>query len=177
MTISERSIFQTILDLPAIGRIRRNHGLEHATLHVLSERFPRQSMAGHSDLNGFWLLGDLPTEDVHFAVKEALSRLQKGESFLAVHPNCGTNFVTSGALAGGAAFLALFGAGRRTRDRLERLPMAISLATLALIIAQPLGMLLQQNVTTSGQPGELEVIGITPTHQGSMKAHRVLTRG
>jgi len=30
----------SILDLPVISRIRRNHGLEHATITLLSQRFP-----------------------------------------------------------------------------------------------------------------------------------------
>ena len=34
------SILDPILNLPILSRIRRNHGLEHATLHVLSRRHP-----------------------------------------------------------------------------------------------------------------------------------------
>lgn len=170
-------IIKTILNYPPIYRIRRNHGLEHATLYILARRFPRKSMAGHSDLNGFWLLGELPTEAVRDATTEAELRLRAGEQELAVHPNCGTNFVAAGALSGLAAFAALFGAGRRTRDRLERLPLAVSLATIALIFGQPLGKLLQEHVTTSGELEELQVVEIKPAQRGKMKAHRVTTRG
>ena len=159
------------------SRIRRNHGLEHATIHILSRRFPHTSMAGHSDADGFWLLGDLPTEAVQQAVAEALRRLRAGEHELAVHPNCGTNLVTAGTLAGLAGGLAMMGTGRRWRDRLERLSLAASLATLALLVAQPLGIFLQREVTTSGDPETLEVVDITPTRRGRMKAHRVRTRG
>jgi len=31
-----------ILDIPLIARTRRNHALEHATIHVLSEHEPRR---------------------------------------------------------------------------------------------------------------------------------------
>ena len=63
-------------------------------------------MAGHSTAAGFRLMGEIPTEAVQSAVEEALRRLQAGESKLAVHPNCGTNFVTAGTLSGlAAAFL------------------------------------------------------------------------
>ena len=163
-------------DIPFISRIRRNHGLEHATLHVLSKRYPKQSMAGHSDVGGFWVIGDVSLEDVYEAVEEALSRLRDGEKNLAVHRNCGTNFVTSGIMAGLAAGVAMFGVGRRTRDKLERLPFAMFFATLALIFSQPLGFLIQERVTTSAEPGELQVIEIVASRRGGMKAHRITTR-
>jgi hypothetical protein len=172
---SKRSGFESVLSYPVIARIRRNHGLEHATLHVLSQHNQKRHMAGYSDAAGFWIMGDLTTQEVQSAVDEALQRMRAGEKSLAVHPNCGTNFVTSGILASLAAFVALFGAGRRTRDWLERLPLAATLATLALILSQPLGLLLQERVTTSGQPGALQVVKITPTRRGRMQAHRILT--
>jgi Domain of unknown function (DUF6391) len=167
----------SVLEYPAISRIRRNHGLEHATLHILSQRHPKLPLAGHSDTRGFWILGDVSTEDVQSAVQEAMQRMQAGEHNLAVHPNCGTNFVTSGILASLAAFVAMFGAGRRFRDRLERLPLAASLATVALIISQPLGLRIQERVTTSGELAGLKVAQITPSRRGRMQAHRVLTQG
>lgn len=174
--LSKRSGFDAVLSTPVIARLRRNHGLEHATLHILAQHNPKRRLAGHSDAAGFWILGELTTQELQSAVQEALRRMQAGEKSLAVHPNCGTNFVTSGVLTSLAAFIALFGAGRRTRDWLERLPLAATLATLALIISQPLGLLLQERVTTSGQPGALEVVKITPSRRGRMQAHRIQTR-
>jgi len=171
-----QSIFETVLDFPVISRIRRNHGLEHASLHMLSRRHPRCSLAGHSDSGGFWLIGDVPTEDVYAAVEEALLHLRNGEYHLAVHPNCGTNFVSAGILAGLGAFIGLLGA-RRFREKLERLPLVATLATLALILAQPLGLLLQEQITTAGELGNLEVVEIIPSRRGRLRAHRVVTRG
>ena len=160
-----------------ISRIRRNHGLEHATLHVLAQRHPKASMAGHSDTQGFWILADVPIEDIYESVEGALARLRAGEENLAIHSNCGTNFATAGVLAGLAGGLAMFGAGARTRDKLERLPLAILLATGALILAQPLGLLLQERVTTSGRPGALRVVEIVASQRGHFRAFRVATRG
>ncbi len=177
MNTSTNGRLSSILDFEPISRIRRNHGLEHATLHILAERFPRTSLAGHSDTGGFWILGDIPMDAVQSAVTSALERLQKGEAELAVHPNCGTNFVTSGTLAGIAASMAMFGAGKRMRDKLERVPLAASLATLALIAAQPLGLYLQERFTTSGVPGDLEVGEISHSPRGQINAYRVITRG
>jgi hypothetical protein len=177
MSSSGENAIQSVLDYPILSRIRRNHGLEHATLHILSQRFPRQALAGHSDTRGFWIVGDVPTEDIQQATQEALQRMRSGEGQLAIHPNCGTNFAASGILAGLAAFLAMLGAGRRFRDKLERLPLVATMATLALILAQPLGFYLQERVTTSGEPGALEVVEIKPSKRGRVVAHRVLTQG
>jgi hypothetical protein len=159
-----------------ISRIQRNHGLEHATLHILAQRYPKVSLAGHSDAGGFWIIGDVPIEDVYESVEEGLARLRDGEKHLAIHRNCGTNFVTSGVLAGLVAGITMLGARGRTRDKLERLPFAMFLATLALIFSQPLGLTLQEKVTTSADPGSLQVIEITVARKGRMKAHRITTR-
>jgi hypothetical protein len=128
-------------------------------------------------MGGFWVLGDITTEDLRSAVDEALDRMRNGEHNLAVHPNCGTNFVTAGTFAGVAASVAMFGAGRRFRDKLERVPLAASLATVALMLAQPMGLLIQERVTTSGHPEALKVIQIIPSSRGRIKAHRVVTEG
>lgn len=166
---------QTWLDAYPIGQTRRNHGLEHATLHVLARRHPRLAFAGHSDPAGFWIIGAISAEEVRLAVDEALARLRSGEIGLAVHPNCGTNFVAAGTLAGLAGALSMFGVGQSRRDKLERLPLAISLATLALLVAQPLGNLLQERVTTSGDASALEVLEIRSKPRRRLTAHRVLT--
>jgi hypothetical protein len=160
-----------------VSRLRRNHGLEHATLHILSEKYPHLSLAGHSDLGGFWIVGDVDLEDLAGAVDEGLRRMQSGEHSLSVHPNCGTNYVATGILAGTAAWLATLGTGRGIREKTERLPLVIGLATLALVFGHPLGMSLQAHVTTSGYPDNLRVLRITASTRGKMHAYRVETSG
>jgi hypothetical protein len=175
-----------------LSRIRRNHGLEHATLHLLSQRFPNEPVAGHSDSRGFWIVGNVPAEVVSAVAQEALQRLRSGQRQLAIHPNCGTNFATSGIFAGTAAWLALIGGSSRLRERLERLPIAIVMATLALIVSRPVGMLLQERLTTSGDPGDLQLFEVRTTRKlpipagsgrGGERAgqnllvHRITTRG
>ncbi len=177
MSIFESALLKSFLDQPVISRIRRNHGLEHATLHVLAEKNSARSMGGHSNPTGFWLVGDIPTEEVQEAVHEALRRLRAGERHLAVHPGCGTNFATAGTMAGLAGVVGMWGVGTRKRDKLERLPLVATLATLALIFAQPFGMVLQKHITTSGDPGNLEIVEISVAQKGRVKAHRVITRG
>ena len=176
----------SFLNQGALSRIRRNHGLEHATLHILAKRIKPRPLAGHSDAGGFWIIGEIETETLRSAAAEALYRMQHGEHSLAVHPNCGTNFVTSGTLAGIAGAAAMLGAGPRLRDKAERLSLAALLATLALILSQPLGLYLQAHFTTSGQPGELRIVEVAPRkasasfgilRAGSLPVHRVTTAG
>ena len=167
---------QILFKQPRFARIRRNHALEHATIHVLSGRFPNKSFIGRSDPKGFFLYGDITRDEVRAATDEALARLRRGDAHLAIHPNCGTNLVTSGLLAGSASYFALIGIGNKNwRQRLDRLPMAITLTMISLIIAQPLGKAVQKHVTTDGDPGQLEIIDVREMHGVHGTTHRVLT--
>ncbi|MBN2388690.1 MAG: hypothetical protein JXB85_16860 [Anaerolineales bacterium] len=165
----------SLLTLPVLSRIRRNHGLEHATLTVLAQRFPYRRMAGISFPGGFFLVGDIPSEDLREAVIVALARLNNGERHLAVHPHCGTNYAVAGLAAGLLAWLGMSGTKTR-RDRLERLPLVVSLVTLAFIVTQPLGPVVQKRITTSGDPQGLVVVDVSPVPFGRLSLHRVTTQ-
>src|SRR5512147_3069088 len=96
-----------LLNWPPISRVRRNHALEHATLQIMARKRPTTIAAGYSDTSGFWVIGQVSTEDLEESIKEALARLHAGEHELAIHPNCGTNFVAAGAVAGSLAWLGM----------------------------------------------------------------------
>jgi hypothetical protein len=162
--------------LPLVSRIRRNHGLEHATIHVLVQHQPFQSLVGRSDWGGFSIYGQVETQDLEAAAREALARMQSGESQLAVHPRCGTLLATTGMLSGMATFLTLGVGGARSRFRWSHLPEALLAATAAAIVAQPLGLLLQQYVTTSSDVGRLQIVRVYKQRGGSVPVHRVETR-
>jgi hypothetical protein len=57
------------------------------------------------------------------------------------------------------------------------MPLAITLATLGLVAAQPLGLAIQESITTSGDPGTLEIVEVIPSTFSNLQAHRVITRG
>jgi len=155
-----------------ISRIRRNHGLEHATIHVLSEGHKRFSAQGNSDHRGFHLniYGDITEDEVNAAVDEAYRRLRAGEHHLAVHPNCGTVLVTTAALATLAAqtMLALENwreprAGRvRPASLANALPGAMLAVVVALIVGRPLGVRLQERYTVDGELDDLRVESVRP---------------
>ncbi|MBC7251400.1 MAG: hypothetical protein H5T62_14085 [Anaerolineae bacterium] len=162
----------SILDMPLVARVRQNHAVEHATVHVLSARNPHLRLIGRATLSGFNLYGWVRTEEVAAAVTEALRRLQAGESHLAVHPRCGTNLAVGGVLAGLAAFGALL-FPHRTKSRLRRLPDMMLAAMLAMLFAQPLGLILQERITTSPQVTGLFVRRIRRQQWGRVVVHEV----
>jgi hypothetical protein len=171
------SFFNTLLQSPLISRVRRNHGLEHATINILSQQNPNRSLVGRSDAGGFWLLGKVTPEELTEAVLQGIERLGAGERHLALRRDCGTNLVVAGTAAGLAGALAMLGVGRKWQDKLERLPLAAFLATVALMLAQPLGATAQRTVTTSPNPGALELVEVIRINRGRTIAHRVVTRG
>jgi hypothetical protein len=167
---------QTFLDRPVLSRLRRNHALEHATIHVLSARFPWASFVGRSDTQGFFLFGNVSGPLVAEAAHDALARLRAGEARLSIHPNCGTNLLTSGVLGASAAYVAFSGTSN-SRSRLGRLPTAVLLMAAALLLAQPLGTALQRNITTEADPGGLQITDVRTWRRGPTTLHRVLTSG
>lgn len=169
-----------LLEIPVVRRTRRNHGLEHATITLLSRRVRGLRMAGRSSQHGFILIGEAPTVEIERAAAEALQRMRRGEHQLALHPNCGTNLLTAGMLSTLVGMVGFGNAARRpTVDRFAwtmLLMMAVSLA------AQPLGMRLQEHFTTAGDPGDLEIVEVVrrevtwPLARGPVVLHHVNTR-
>jgi len=142
-----------VLEFPFVRRTRRNHALEHATIHMLSRKHRRLRVAGRASDGGFVLIGEVPTDQVEAAVDEALKRMKRGERGLAVHPNCGTNLVTTGFMTTAAAALGLSGGSSR-RHLVDRFGIAMALVMAAGLAAQPLGQDLQKHFTTEGDPGD-----------------------
>jgi len=160
-----------ILDLPPYLATRRNHALEHATIHVLSRKYADKNLAGHSNPTGFFLFGDMTTEDIRSAVEEAMTRLRAGEKELAIHPGCGTNLAASMVLPMSFASVP-FQRGRSTSGRLLLIPVAIMFAVFGYVLSKPLGPWLQRNVTTEADLGNLQVKEIIPVRKG---VHRIVT--
>ena len=160
-----------ILDLPFILETRRNHALEHATLHMLA-RTHKLSMAGHSNPTGFFIFGELLTEDIRAALNEAYSRLRAGEKGLAIHPGCGTNLLATAFLPGTLAWLPFQGT-RSVRWRLLLLPIALVFGVLGFFLSKPVGTWLQRNVTTEADLGNMRIVDVTLVRKG---VHRIITK-
>ena len=160
----------SILEIPLVAKIRRNHALEHATIHVLTQHNPRRHLMGRTTARGFYVFGEVEMEEVAAAVSEALVRLQRGEHSLAVHPRCGTNLATAGVLAGLFSFVAMSG---RSKSRLAKLPQTLLATTIAVIAAQSLGPAVQKYVTTLPEVEGVVIKEITRLQRGQAVIHRV----
>lgn len=169
-----------------LQRVRQNHALEHATINLLSRRYPGAQVVGFSSPAGFTLYSSLTTEDIILAARQALSALQAGESELAVHENCGTNLVITAALTTLATVVGFgaghLGLGRRRSSRsgflefLERLPQAVLLNAIALVVANPIARWVQSRVTTDPDASQLEISSIFTDYYGTLQRVRVHTR-
>jgi hypothetical protein len=157
-----------ILETAPISTVRRNHGIEHATVHVLTAHDPSTRLVGRADTTGFNIYGDIPMDALVSAAHEALERLQRGERALAVHPRCGTNLLVAGLMTALAAALAI---GRK--PSIKKLPDVILATTLAAFVAQPLGMSLQEHVTTSPDAIGARIVGVRQSQMGQIKVQHV----
>ncbi|MHC1782098.1 MAG: DUF6391 domain-containing protein [Anaerolineaceae bacterium] len=172
-------VLSTFIDKGLISRIRRNHALEHATLQILAQKDARLRLAGYSDGGGFWVVGRVDTLLLKAAANEGLDRLRAGETGLAIHPTCGTNFAIAGLFAGSLAWLGMLVGGHSLKAKLDRWPGVVMLATIGVIISQPLGPKIQARVTTKADPERLEIFEIIRREKNEsddIPVHRIRTR-
>lgn len=170
------SLKEWLLELPGIGKVRRVHALEHATITLLSRRLHNVNMVGRSTPRGFWLYGNVPREELERAVAEALRRLQAGEAALAIHPRCGTNLAVAGLLTGVSSFLASLSFNQDERP-LDKLPRVILAATAAMIVAGPAGLAVQEAVTTCPDAAPLSIGPIKQSQRGGLTIYFVEVKG
>lgn len=153
-------------------KTKRNHGLEHASITLLlGDMAPNKPMAGYSIPAGFFVLGDVTTDQVTAASTEALNRMKQGEADLAVSPFCGTNIVVGAGLTTMAA-LAGYGLGGRGLRGLNR---AFSNAVFALVASRPVGRYVQSRYTTSGDVRDMSIKSIRRYNLGNLTVHWVAT--
>ena len=150
-----------------VGDVRRNHALEHATVQLLIARLgPKLRLVGRAAGDGFRLYGHVPPQALAEAVREALTRLQRGEAHWAVTPLCGTNLATAGILAS----LATLFVASRTKEKVSN---GIVAGIAAVTVAQPLGRLIQEKLTTSADLADTELVSIESRPDG--RYHRIRT--
>ncbi|TMB85141.1 MAG: hypothetical protein E6J44_08060, partial [Chloroflexi bacterium] len=137
--------------------VRQNHALEHATIVLLSKKFPDVRLAGVSSALGFFVFGDLPTEAILPAAQEALTLLRTTQPELAIHERCGTNLAVSGMLTGLSAM-----AVARMRRPFNNANNVILASTAALILARPLGLEVQRYLTTKTPNASMVIEKVTP---------------
>jgi hypothetical protein len=152
------------------GAVKQNHALEHATIVLLSKKFPEVRLAGISFAAGFFVFGDLPTEAILPAAQEALNLLRTTTPELAIHERCGTNLAVTGMLTGLSAM-----AVARMRRPYNNANNVILASTAAIILARPLGMAVQRYLTTQTPNASMAITKVTPLSLFGTPAHFVST--
>jgi hypothetical protein len=138
-----------------IDRVRRNHALEHAAITIITERHPHVFLRGRSNSKGFFIFGEVGTDDLSSAVQEALQRMRSGEEELAIHPRCGTNLAVASIMSGLSA-----AAASQLRPRQNRWSYAVLAAMAALVVAPRVGLETQRHLTTLADLGDLHVTAV-----------------
>jgi hypothetical protein len=150
-------------------RTRQHHAIEHATLHVLSERYPQHAFVGYSDPVGFHIFGEVDDYALRRAVGDAMLRLQAGQSHLAIHANCGTVLASTAFLT---ALAALIGAAGQ-RGVVARFTSMLTWVLGALLVSKRLGLRLQR-YTTLSDIGDRWLVEVRPLSRGKIPVHRVI---
>lgn len=163
-------VVQVVQQLLLGSAVKQNHALEHATIVLLSRKFPEVRLAGISFAAGFFVFGDLPTEAILPAAQEALTLLRTTSPELAIHERCGTNLAVSGLLTGLAAMTVA-----RMRRPYNSANNVILAATAALILARPLGLTVQRYITTQTPNASMSIEKVTPYNLFGTPAYFVST--
>src|SRR5947209_8555396 len=150
--------------------VRQNHALEHATIVLLSKKYPDVRLAGVSSAVGFFVFGDIPTEAILPAAQEALNLLRTSQPELAIHERCGTNLAVAGMLTGLSAM-----AVAKMRKPFSTANNVILASTAALILARPLGLTVQRYFTTKTPNASMVIQKVTPMSLFGTPAHFVHT--
>jgi len=143
-------IEQVVQQVTLGGAVRENHALEHATIVLLSKRFPEVRLSGISFATGFFVFGDLLTDMIRPMAEQALARLRGGEPEMAIHERCGTNLAVAGMLTGLSAMTVA-----RLRKPYNSFNNIVLATTAAIVLSRPLGLIVQRYITTR-TPGEPE---------------------
>lgn len=139
--------------------VRKNHALEHATIHVLEEELPVR-LSGMSYPNGFLVQGIGDPFIVAQAAEVAKQRLLNGEHNLAVHPRCGTTSVVTSLV-----FAILFIVFSIIFGLFSWINLILSLI-LASLLGSVLSPIVQKYITTDWHVQDIELLQAEPIIRG-----------
>ena len=152
------------------GAVKQNHALEHATIVLLAKKFPDARLSGISFAAGFFVFGEIPTEAILPTAEEALQLLRTTTPELAVNERCGTNLAVAGMLTGLSAM-----AVAKMRRPYSTANNVILASTAALILARPLGLIVQRYITTQTPNASMHIQSVKPLTVFNAPAHFVST--
>jgi len=150
--------------------VKQNHALEHATIVLLEKKLDGVRLSGVSSAVGFFIFGEVPTEEIMPTAQEALNLLRTTSPELAINPRCGTNLAVSGVLTELSSM-----AVARLRRPYGTANNVITAATAALVLSRPIGLTVQRYITTQTPNSSMHVVKVTPMRLFNAPAHFVHT--
>ena len=139
------------------GAVKQNHALEHATIVMLEKKLDVR-LSGVSSAVGFFIFGEVPTEEIMPVAEEALNVLRT------------TNPAVAGVLTGLSSL-----AVARLRRPYGSANNVITASTAALVLARPLGLTVQRYITTQTPNASMRVVKVSPMTVLGSPAHFVHT--
>ncbi len=150
------NILEQFAQQVTLGRaVRENHALEHATIVLLNKRYPEARLSGVSFAPGFFVFGEVPTASILPVAEQALARLRGDEPEMAIHERCGTNLAVAGMLTGLSAMTVA-----KMRKPYNTFNNVVLASTAALVLARPLGLLVQRYITTATPGLSMRITGV-----------------
>lgn len=133
--------------------LRKNHGLEHATVNILEREYGHTNLAGYAEDDGFYILGLDNVWQVEEAARRGIQLLKRGQKDLVIHQKCGTSVTVANFISAVIFLLLLLYTGNFSI-------IYMLVAILAANLVGPfLGQIVQKYFTTTGDVGDMEIEG------------------
>lgn len=159
------------MGLSLFDRFRRNHAIEHATMHLLARYSRPLRLVARSDWDGYSIYGHIDTETLARATHEGLRALQAGHAELAVHPRCGTGLAAHVLLAG--ATYGLVSAAHKNKAKGAAPLLAPIMIAVVAAFGQPLSRAAQAHLFTSSSLQGARIVAVHRYTRGGVPVHRV----
>ncbi len=159
------------MELSILQRVRRNHAIEHAAMHLLGRTLQPPKLAARCDWRGITFYGDVDTGVLQSALEGGLLALNRGHRGLAVHPRCGSMISVSMLLAMLAGWLVQSDVKRKRAP--GRGLLSIAGVAGAMLLAQPLGYAMQKHVLTDPDASRARLESIRTSRRGPLTTHRI----
>lgn len=145
------SVPKQIYQIATNPKLRKNHGLEHATINILEKEYGYNDLAGYAEEDGFYIMGVNNTVYVEEAARKGLRLMQKGKEELAIHKRCGTSMTVANFLSAIIFLSLLFSSGHFS---ILNMIIAIIIANL---VGPYIGQIVQRKFTTTSKVKEMEI--------------------
>ncbi|MGM0436829.1 MAG: DUF6391 domain-containing protein [Bacillota bacterium] len=145
------SVPKQLYQIATNPKLRKNHGLEHATINILEKEYGYNDLAGYAEEDGFYIMGVNNNIYVEEAARKGLNLMKNGKNELAIHKRCGTSMTVANFLSAIIFLFLLF-----TSGYFSILNMIIAIVV-ANLIGPYLGQIVQRKFTTTSEVKEMEI--------------------